>query len=51
MHPHLQGGWVCFTSGREKRRLYPPPQGWDACSDAELEALCAQAADGGRPEL
>lgn len=50
MHPYLQGGWVCFTSEREKRRLYPPPQGWDACSDAELEALCAQAADGGGAE-
>lgn len=42
-HPHLLGGWVCFTSAREKRRLSPPPAGWDACSDAELEALCARA--------
>lgn len=46
MHPHLQGGWVCFTSAREKRRLYPPPPGWDAVTDAELEALCARAEDG-----
>lgn len=50
MHPQLQGGWVCFTSGREKRRLAPPPPGWDACSDAELEALCARAAGGGAAE-
>lgn len=42
-HPELTGGWVCFTSGREKRRLSPPPARWDAASDAELEALCAQA--------
>lgn len=39
----LARGWVCFTSGAEKRRLYPPPAGWDACSDQELEALCAGA--------
>jgi hypothetical protein len=39
----LARGWVCFTSGEEKRRLYPPPAGWDACSDQELEALCASA--------
>jgi hypothetical protein len=39
----LARGWVCFTSGTEKRRLYPPPAGWEDCSDAELEALCAGA--------
>jgi hypothetical protein len=42
-HPELSGGWVCFRSPREKRRLSPPPPAWDAASDAELEALCAQA--------
>ncbi|HEX6041648.1 hypothetical protein [Longimicrobium sp.] len=49
MHPHLQGGWICFTAGEEKRRLYPPPEGWEAASDAELEALCQRAEDGARP--
>lgn len=49
MHPHLAGGWVCFTSAREKRRLYPPPAGWDAASEAELEALCARADDASVP--
>ncbi|HEU0301532.1 MAG TPA: hypothetical protein VFR37_18880 [Longimicrobium sp.] len=39
----LARGWVCFTAGAEKRRLYPPPAGWDACSDQELEELCAGA--------
>lgn len=49
MNPHLQAGWVCFTSGACKRRLYPPPAGWEAASEAELEAMCARAADGARP--
>lgn len=48
-HPHLQAGWVCFSAGEEKRRLYPPPAGWEAVSDAELEALCQRADDGARP--
>lgn len=43
-HPELSGGWVCFASASEKRRLSPPPARWDAASDAELEALCARAA-------
>lgn len=43
-HPELSDGWVCFASAREKRRLSPPPAAWDAASDAELEALCARAA-------
>jgi hypothetical protein len=45
-HPELQGGWVCFTCGSEKRRLYPPPPGWESASDPELEALCGQAQPG-----
>jgi hypothetical protein len=47
-NPHLQAGWICFTSGPRKRRLYPPPPGWNSASDAELEALCEQADDGSR---
>lgn len=43
MHPELVGGWVCFASGQEKRRLYPPPPEWHAASDEELEALCRRA--------
>ena len=39
----LLHGWVCFESTGEKRRLVPPPPGWDRASEAELEALCAQA--------
>ncbi|HYW10805.1 MAG TPA: hypothetical protein VE871_02580 [Longimicrobium sp.] len=47
-NPHLQAGWICFTAGEVKRRLYPPPPEWNAASDAELEALCARADDGTR---
>jgi hypothetical protein len=43
LHPELVGGWVCFASGREKRRLFPPPPEWHAGTDRELEALCRRA--------
>lgn len=36
----LEYGWVCFESASEKRRLGPPPEGWAAMRDAELEDLC-----------
>jgi hypothetical protein len=39
----LVGGWLCFESAREKRRLWPIPAGWEELSDAELTALCASA--------
>jgi hypothetical protein len=48
-HSELQSGWVCFTAGEEKRRLYPPPPAWDAASDEELESLCARARAGAEP--
>jgi hypothetical protein len=44
----LPGGWLCFATDGEKRRLHPRPDAWDACSDAELEALQAKA-DAVRP--
>ena len=37
--PGLRHGWLCFESGREKRRLAPYPAGWRAISDRELAAL------------
>ena len=40
----LPGGWLCFESADEKRRLHPVPGAWDACSPAELEALRCMAA-------
>jgi hypothetical protein len=41
-HPALAYGWICFQSDAEKRRLAPPPEGWERCSDEELERLCGQ---------
>lgn len=36
----LERGWVCFQSEAEKRRLAPPPDGWDDYSEDELRDLC-----------
>lgn len=38
-------GWVVFETidGSEKRRLCPPPYGWEHRSDAHLEELVARA--------
>lgn len=32
----LQQGWLCFESGGAKRRLAPPPAGWDTCPECDL---------------
>lgn len=39
----LAGGWLCFECPTEKRRLAPPPQGWEDISDAELEECLGRA--------
>jgi hypothetical protein len=38
---HLDSGWLAFEaeSGEAKRRLCPPPEGWDRLPDAELIRL------------
>lgn len=38
-------GWIVFeaTTGRDKRRLYPIPKGWNELPDAELEVLLRKA--------
>lgn len=41
--PGLENGWVCFQSAGDKRRLYPPPTGWDGLAADELIRLCGQA--------
>jgi hypothetical protein len=41
--PQLLHGWVCFESEVEKRRLIPPPEGWESMELEELERLCQQA--------
>lgn len=40
----LERGWVCFQCESEKRRLAPPPPGWQTAPDSELEALLRAAA-------
>ena len=41
-HPALAYGWICFQSDAEKRRLAPPPEDWESCTDRELEHLLKQ---------
>ena len=41
--PELDGGWLCFMSDEDKRRLIPIPAEWDRCSEEELEAYCRRA--------
>jgi hypothetical protein len=41
--PGLEGGWVCFQSDSEKRRLAPAPQGWEESPEDTLERLCREA--------
>ena len=47
--PTLLHGWICFESAQEKRRLIPPPDGWETSADADLAALCLEAAPTPRP--
>lgn len=42
-NPGLECGWLVFESAEEKRRISPPPEGWDGCPEPELDALCRQA--------
>lgn len=39
----MTGGWLCFESGEDKRRLSPAPVGWAEITDSELWALCGTA--------
>jgi hypothetical protein len=36
----LEGGWLCFESDAEKRRMYPVPPAWESLSDEHLALLC-----------
>lgn len=40
--PYAQG-WLCFDSGREKRRLTPIPGDWMTCSERRLELYVGRA--------
>ena len=35
----LAGGWLCFSSDQEKRRLMPVPEHWEQLSEKELAEL------------
>jgi hypothetical protein len=34
----FRGGWLCFQSGTERRRLAPIPTGWEEWEDKKLLA-------------
>ena len=38
-----RNGWLCFESQTEKRRLLPPPAGWQDLTIEELTALLLSA--------
>lgn len=44
----LSGGWLCFQSMSQTRRLAPVPEGWESLTEAELKELCVQAVAGRR---
>ena len=38
-----RNGWLCFESQTEKRRLLPPPAGWQELPIEQLTALLVSA--------
>ncbi|HEX7978629.1 MAG TPA: hypothetical protein VF461_08505 [Gemmatimonadaceae bacterium] len=45
----LDGGWLCFESGAEKRRLTPIPSDWQRCPREQLEHFLEAAKRAPRP--
>ena len=43
LSPGLEGGWLTFECGSEKRRIAPIPAGWEDADDAMLDELCRSA--------
>ena len=41
--PTLDGGWLAFQSGAERRRLSPLPLYWATAPEQELRELLARA--------
>lgn len=41
--PGLLGGWLCFESATEKRRLLPIPRDWETAPEERLARLCRMA--------
>lgn len=36
----MAGGWLCFETRDERRRLAPVPKDWERCPDDRLELYC-----------
>lgn len=41
--PGMEHGWLVFVCDGVKRRLAPPPEGWERYPEGELERLLARA--------
>jgi hypothetical protein len=41
----LEKGWLVFESERAKKRLAPPPDGWESCPECDLVELWQRAYD------
>lgn len=39
----MHGGWLCFETDGDKRRLVDPPTGWDALPENALLQMLGQA--------
>jgi hypothetical protein len=44
----LRHSWLAFETKTERRRLAPPPEGWEQMPDAELTAHLQRAVSTGR---
>ena len=43
--PGMTGGWLCFESDGDKRRLVAPPAGWEQLHDTELVEMLGRATE------
>lgn len=41
--PGMIGGWLCFESDGDKRRLVAPPTGWETLGNRELLEMLGRA--------
>ena len=42
--PAMHGGWLCFESAGDKRRLVSPPEDWERLAESALVELLGHAA-------
>ena len=43
--PDMNGGWLCFESDGDKRRLVGPPTDWERLHDTELVEMLGRATE------